>query len=192
MKLAILASGEGRTFQNVFDHQLQMKPNWQLTAVITDNPKAGIIARTANARLPLQIVSPKDFRNRSAWDEALASAIETTGADAVFLLGFLRQLGPAALKASRGQIFNVHPSLLPRHGGKGMYGRRVHEAVIASGDKQSGASIHRVNANYDEGHVLRCEVLNVQPGETPASLEERVRAVEGRLIVRFLDELAAP
>jgi phosphoribosylglycinamide formyltransferase 1 len=187
MKIVILASGAGQTFQNILDHQLRSHQRWQIISVITDNPKAGVIARAKAAGLPLQIVNPKDFSDFAAWDSALYSAIQASGADTVFLFGFLRRMGPLALTSCHGKIYNVHPSLLPRHGGKGMYGRRVHEAVITAKDLQTGVTIHRVNANYDEGQVLKRAFVKVLPGDTAEKLEERVKAVEVQSIIEFLN-----
>jgi folate-dependent phosphoribosylglycinamide formyltransferase PurN len=96
------------------------------------------------------------------------------GANLICLAGYLRLLPTEVLEAFPGRVLNIHPALLPRHGGKGMYGMRVHEAVLASGDKETGASVHFVTERYDEGGVILQRRCNVEPGDTPETLAARV------------------
>jgi phosphoribosylglycinamide formyltransferase-1 len=124
-------------------------------------------------------------------DVALAGALSESGVEWVILSGYLRKLGPRTLAAFNRRILNIHPALLPRHGGQGMFGRRVHEAVIACGDAVSGASVHLVDEEYDHGQVLARIEIPVRRDETPASLEERVMAVEGGFFVSTLQAIAA-
>jgi phosphoribosylglycinamide formyltransferase-1 len=122
-------------------------------------------------------------------DGLAAAALREARADWVILSGYLRKLGPKVLGAYPHRILNIHPALLPDFGGPGMYGRRVHEAVIASGVTKSGASVHFVDDEYDHGEVVARETLEIQPGETPQSLEARVMAIEPALFVRTLQQL---
>ncbi len=124
-------------------------------------------------------------------DRRLAAALSEAGVDWVLLAGYLRKLGPSTLTAFRDRILNIHPSLLPKFGGPGMYGRRVHEAVIASGERESGASVHLVDEAYDHGAVLAQARVPVLPGDTAESLEKRVMAVEPKLYVDLLRDVAA-
>ena len=107
------------------------------------------------------------------------------------LSGYLRKLGPRVLEAFEGRILNIHPALLPRHGGAGMYGRRVHEAVVAAGDAKSGASVHVVDGEYDHGEVLARVEVPVLAGDTAGHLEVRVTAAEPALLVETLKNIAA-
>ncbi|HEY7851516.1 MAG TPA: phosphoribosylglycinamide formyltransferase [Caulobacteraceae bacterium] len=122
-------------------------------------------------------------------DERLAEALNGAGADLVILSGYLRKLGPLTLAAFEGRILNIHPALLPRHGGAGMFGRRVHEAVIAAGDAMSGASVHLVDGEYDHGVVLARVEVPVLAGDTAQSLEARVTAAEPALLVETLKSM---
>lgn len=127
----------------------------------------------------------------AAADLNLSQALERAGAELVILSGYLRKLGPVTLKAFAGRILNIHPALLPKHGGQGMYGRRVHEAVIAAGEAVSGASVHLVDGEYDHGAVIARVEVPVLPGETAQSLEERVMAAEPPLFIDTLIRIAA-
>jgi phosphoribosylglycinamide formyltransferase-1 len=124
-----------------------------------------------------------------AADHRLAAVLREAGVDWVLLAGYLRKLGPVTLTAFRDRILNIHPSLLPRFGGQGMYGRRVHEAVIAAGDRESGASVHVVDEEYDHGVVLAQARVPVLPGDTADTLEKRVMAAEPGLYVDLLKSI---
>lgn len=126
-----------------------------------------------------------------AADRKLADALVAAGADLVILSGYLRRLGPATLSAFAGRVLNIHPALLPKYGGEGMYGRRVHEAVIAAGETVSGASVHAVDGDYDHGPVLARIELPVLAHDTPESLETRVIAAEPGLFVETLRRITA-
>ena len=109
-----------------------------------------------------------------------------SGANLVVLAGYLQKVGKLTLKAYQGRIINTHPSLLPKHGGKGMYGRRVHQAVLDSGDTETGVTIHHVTNDYDTGDIIAQCVVPVIPGDTVTSIEERVKKVEKRMICEVI------
>jgi len=124
-----------------------------------------------------------------AADRRLADALSAANVDWVLLAGYLRKLGPVTLAAFRDRILNIHPSLLPKFGGQGMYGRRVHEAVIASGEPISGASVHLVDEEYDHGAVLAQMRVPVMADDTAESLEKRVMAAEPGLYLELLKQI---
>jgi phosphoribosylglycinamide formyltransferase-1 len=123
-------------------------------------------------------------------DVRLAEALTAARINLVILSGYLRKLGPTTLAAFKGQILNIHPALLPKYGGAGMYGRRVHAAVIAAGDAYSGASVHLVDDEYDHGRVIAQVEIAVLAGDTPETLEARVMAAEPKLFVDTLARIA--
>jgi phosphoribosylglycinamide formyltransferase 1 len=123
-------------------------------------------------------------------DARLADALSASGADLVILSGYLRKLGPRTLEAFHGRVLNIHPALLPDFGGQGMYGRRVHEAVLAAGVPFTGASVHVVDEAYDHGPVVAQQRVPVRPGETAESLEARVMSAEPKLFVETLQRIA--
>jgi phosphoribosylglycinamide formyltransferase-1 len=127
----------------------------------------------------------------AAADLRLSQALGRAGADLVILSGYLRKLGPATLRAFAGRILNIHPALLPKYGGRGMYGRRVHEAVIAAGEAVSGASVHLVDGEYDHGAVIAQVEVPVVQSDTAQSLEARVVAAEAPLFVATLQRITS-
>ena len=122
-------------------------------------------------------------------DTALAQALGDAGVELVLLSGYLRKLGPATLAAYHNRILNIHPALLPKFGGQGMYGRRVHDAVLAAGEARTGASVHLVDGEYDHGAVLAQVEVPVLPGDTAASIEARVTRAEPELFVQTLQKI---
>ncbi len=130
-------------------------------------------------------------KSPEAADERLATALADADIEVVVLSGYLRKLGPRTLAAFRNRILNIHPALLPRHGGPGMYGRRVHAAVLAAGDRVSGATVHLVDAEYDHGEAIARVEVPILLGDGPADVERRVMAVEPGLFVETLQRLAA-
>jgi phosphoribosylglycinamide formyltransferase-1 len=125
-----------------------------------------------------------------AADARIAEAMAAHGVELVVLSGYLRKLGPAMLARYAGRILNIHPGPLPAFGGEGMYGRRVHEAVLAAGAPESGITIHLVDEEYDHGAQVAARAIPVAPGDTPETLEARVRAAEPGFFVETLQRLA--
>lgn len=124
------------------------------------------------------------------FDAAICALLDNHEINLIVTAGYMKKIGPRTLESYAGQIINVHPSLLPRHGGKGMYGRAVHEAVLASGDHVSGASVHVVTAEYDEGPVIGRRVVAVEPDDTVESLSRRVLMAEHLLLPEVVQDLA--
>ena len=132
-------------------------------------------------------MSSKTHPDGTALDVTICDALENSQTDLVVLAGYMKKLGPRVLSRFENRIINVHPSLLPKHGGKGLYGTRVHEAVIAAGEKVSGATVHFVNAEYDKGDILRQESIELVEDETADSLSQRVHKIEYRLLLETID-----
>ncbi len=169
-KIAVLASGEGTTLQALMEA-------CNVVLVISNNSDSGALRRARQ----LDVQDLYIGKTASPDAETLAS-LEAAGADLVVLAGYMQKVGPLTLKAYRGRVINTHPSLLPKHGGKGMYGRRVHQAVLDSGDTETGVTIHHVTDEYDTGDIIDQIVIPVIPGDTVLSIEERLKAVEKQLL----------
>jgi phosphoribosylglycinamide formyltransferase-1 len=154
--------------------------------VIGNNGDAAALTFARNRDIPSFHVSAKVCGDETLADAAIAETLARHGVELVILSGYMRKLGPRTLQAFRNRVLNIHPALLPRHGGQGMYGARVHAAVVAAGEQESGATIHLVDELYDHGAILAQARVPVLPGDTAADVEARVRAIEPELYVATL------
>jgi phosphoribosylglycinamide formyltransferase-1 len=159
-------------------------------AAISNNAEAPALTIARSYGVPTYHLSQTKIGPTGDLDGAILMALEAAETEIVVLAGYLRKLGPKTLARFRGHILNVHPALLPKFGGRGMHGLRVHEAVIAAGQHVSGASIHLVEAEYDTGPVLAQQVVPVETGETPAELASRITEIEPQLFVQTLRAIA--
>ena len=175
----MFASGSGSNFQALSDAEARGAP-WRIRLLVTDRPAVGALDRAKRIGIEGHVV-PVSGRPPEVVGEETLALLERVGAQVIFLTGYLRLLPSAVVRAYRRRILNIHPALLPSFGGKGMYGRRVHEAVLTSGARVSGATVHFVDERYDEGPMLAQWTVPVFPDDTPESLAARVLAVEHRL-----------
>lgn len=148
----------------------------EVALVLSNRADAGALTLARGRGIPAEVLA--DPADGAEWVERLT----TRSIDLVVLAGYLKLVPKAVVEAWSGRILNIHPSLLPRHGGPRMYGRRVHEAVLADGDMESGATVHLVDEAYDRGAILAQARVPVLPGDTPDTLAARVLAVEHRLL----------
>lgn len=172
IRIAILASGSGTNAQRLMEH-FHLHPVAEVSLVACDRPRAGVVQRAWDMGVPCYLFNGSDLK-----DGTVQREMEGANIDLVVLAGFMRLLPPDLVRAWPDRILNIHPSLLPKYGGKGMYGDRVHEAVLEAGEKESGITIHLVNERYDEGRVLKQVSCPVLPGDDAAALAERVHALE--------------
>lgn len=172
-KLAIMASGSGSNAEN-FIHFFRDHPRIMVALIISGKPGAYVLERAKKAGIPGVVLNPGAAGDRGEVERIF----DQYRIDAVVLAGYMKLIPPWLIKRYPGKIFNIHPALLPKFGGKGMYGMHVHRAVIAAGEKKSGISIHLVNEAYDEGRVLFQASLDVLPQDTPESLAEKVKKLE--------------
>ncbi len=142
--------------------------------VISNNSASGALERARRAGIPCFHISSKQFSAEEALGIAIADTLENHGVDLVILAGYMKIVGPEILRRFRGRVLNIHPALLPKFGGKGMYGRFVHEAVLAAGEKESGPTVHLVDEIYDHGRILAQAIIPVLQGDTPDTLADRV------------------
>ncbi len=187
MRLGFLASNSGSSMRAIV--AAMEAGTLAATAALVVSNKPGARALTFAAEHHIATCVIRTAKNAEAADERLADALKAAGVDLVVLSGYLRKLGPQTLNRFRNRILNIHPALLPRHGGRGMYGRSVHEAVLAAGDRVSGATVHLVDEEYDHGEAVARAEIPVLPGDTAADLESRVTAVEPELFVVTLRRL---
>jgi formyltetrahydrofolate-dependent phosphoribosylglycinamide formyltransferase len=186
-RVAVLASGGGSNLGALFDHfdALGAATPAHVALVASNQPSAGALARAAARRVPTAVIdTPGDA-------DALLAVLRAHDTDLVVLAGYLKLVPAAVTDAFAGRIVNVHPALLPRHGGHGMYGARVHRAVLAAGDTESGATVHLVDAAYDRGAAIVQAHVPVVPGDTADTLAARVLRSEHFVLPRAVAALAA-
>jgi len=172
IRIAILASGSGTNAQRLVEH-FNDRPDAQVVLIGCDQPSAGVVQRAWDVGVPLYLFNGTQLRSGDVLRELQGQRV-----DLVVLAGFLRLIPATLIAAYPRRIINLHPSLLPNYGGKGMYGHHVHEAVLAAGETESGITIHYVNERFDEGeHIARfaCPVL---ADDTPESLAARIHELE--------------
>jgi len=174
--IAVLVSGSGRHLENFARLATEGSLDVEISLALCDRSGVGAIDRARAANLPLTILDGQRKLDNEAFGVAAWDAIRASGARTVILAGFLRLL-PIA-EDYRGRILNIHPSLLPAFGGKGFYGDRVHEAVLARGCKVTGCSVHLVEEEFDTGPILLQRWCAVEPGDTPPDLAQRVFELE--------------
>ena len=188
-RFAVLISGNGSNLQALID-EVHAKEIAEIVLVLSDRADAYGLIRAEKAGIPAFFVDPKEYPDRQEYHLALLRMVLEAKADFVVLAGYLRILTKPWIDIFPNRILNIHPSLLPRHCGKGYYGLKVHEAVLAAGDIESGATVHFVDEGTDTGPVLYQERVKVAADETPESLQQKVLAVEHRLLVKAAAELA--
>lgn len=178
LNLACLCSGSGTNLQAIIDGIEAGRLPARITAVISNEPGAQALERARRHGLPAFLVDHRGFAKREAFESKLAEIIDRQEARLVCLCGFMRILTPWFVERYPNRILNIHPALLPKHGGRGFYGHKVHQAVLAAGEKESGCTVHFVDAQVDHGPVILQRRVPVLPGDTPESLARRVLAEE--------------
>ncbi len=182
--LALFISGTGGNALNLLAACREGRVPARPVLGLASTPKAGGIARLEAEGLPVAVVVRKDFDSDEAFSEACYRAAENAGANLICLCGWLKKL--TVPRRWEGRILNIHPGLLPRFGGPGLYGMHVHRAVLAAGEAESGATVHLVDAEYDHGRILAQARVPVHPGDTPEELQKRVYAAEMDLYPRAI------
>jgi phosphoribosylglycinamide formyltransferase 1 len=183
LKIGILASHGGSSMKAILQAIADDSLRAGVCVVICNNSDAPALAHARMLGIPSYHLSQAKLGADADVDLAIVETLRGCGAELVVLSGYLRKLGPRMLDSYRSRILNIHPALLPRHGGRGMYGRRVHEAVIAAGERTSGITIHLVDEEYDCGKVLARWEVPVEVGDTPATLAKRIEALEPQFFV---------
>ncbi|MEZ4414274.1 MAG: phosphoribosylglycinamide formyltransferase [Gemmatimonadota bacterium] len=191
IRVGVLASGGGTTFQALLDH-VRAQPDrcWSVSVLLSDRPSAGALERARTAGIPSAVV-PVTGRSESDLTADLLGRLEDADVTVVALAGYLRLVPAPVVRAYRNRMLNVHPALLPSFGGKGMYGDHVHEAVLSSGVRLTGPTVHWVTDEYDRGRSLAQWPVPVRAGDTVERLRDRVQAAERALYPHVLDRVCA-
>jgi phosphoribosylglycinamide formyltransferase-1 len=190
LRLGFLASHGGSNVQAILDACSEGRLDAEPRVVISNNSNAPVLERARKASIAAVYLSSQTHPDPDRLDEAILATLDGHDVNLVVLAGYMRKLGPKTLARFRGRIVNIHPALLPKFGGQGMYGRRVHEAVLAAGERVTGATVHLVDEEYDHGPVLAQREVAVMADDTPDTLAARVLEVEHALYVETLRRIA--
>jgi formyltetrahydrofolate-dependent phosphoribosylglycinamide formyltransferase len=189
-KVAVFCSGSGSNLQALLDAEVQGVLAAKVVLVISNRKDAPALERARRAGKEAVYLSPRNFEHEEAYARALLGLLARLGVTLVCLAGYLKKLPAAFVDAYAGRIVNIHPGPIPEFGGPGMYGHKVHEAVIASGLRMSGPTVHFVDEEYDHGPVIAHVPVEVQADDTPDTLAARVLKAEHSLYPRVVAAIA--
>jgi phosphoribosylglycinamide formyltransferase-1 len=189
LNIGFLASHNGSSMRAIVHATEHHVVKAEAKIVISNNAQSPALEFAREHKIPTKHLSATSLGGQDT-DEAIESALVEAGVDTLVLSGYMRKLGPRVLARFAGRILNIHPGLLPRFGGQGMYGMNVHKAVIASGERTSGITIHLVDEEYDHGAQIASRKVLLMPGDTPETLAARVQASEPEFFVEILRKLA--
>ncbi len=184
LNIAVFASGRGSNFQALHHAIKDDAEKARIAVVISNNSDAGALVAARSFHIPAIHLSQKQYSSNAEFVEAILRTLESFQVTLIVLAGYMKKIAPEVIGKYRNRIINIHPALLPAFGGQGMYGLRVHEAVIAAGEKISGATVHIVDEEFDHGKIILQESVPVEPNDTPETLAERVLKVEHTLLPR--------
>jgi len=190
MNIVVFASHGGSDLQAIIDGCKDRQINAAVVAVISNNGDSMALERAGREGIPAYHLSAKKSGSEEILAGEILEVLANHKTNMIFLAGYMRMLHVSVLEKYSGRIFNIHPALLPKYGGKGMYGMNVHRAVIAAREKESGVTIHRVDAEYDSGEIVAQTTVPVEAGDTPETLAARVLEREHSFLVEVIAGIA--
>lgn len=189
VNLAVFISGDGSNLQSLIDAAKAGRLSAKIVLVVSSRADAFGLKRARREGIDSVVYKVKDYPSPEAAETELLKILEHYKVDFIALAGYMKMIPVSVIQRYKDKITNIHPALLPQYGGKGMYGHFVHEAVLASRDKESGATVHLVDEMYDHGKILMQEKVPVMPDDTPESLAERVLKIEHKIYPIALEQL---
>jgi len=183
-RIAIFASGSGSNAQKIMEH-FKRSPDAEVVLVLTNNPQAYVLQRADNFEVPSHIFTRSEFYER----DDIIKLLKNLQVDLIVLAGFLWLVPPSLLKAFPNKIINLHPSLLPKYGGAGMYGDHVHKAVLANKEDESGITIHFVDEQFDEGEIIHQSKFKIEPGDNLEMIKFKGQQLEHLHFPRVVENL---
>jgi phosphoribosylglycinamide formyltransferase-1 len=182
--IAIFASGEGTNAQRIIDY-FKTSDKITVSLIVSNKPNANVLKRAAQSNIASYIIDKTDFNERSTTVELL----KNKKIDLIVLAGFLWMIPENLIKAFPNKIINIHPALLPKFGGAGMYGSKVHRAVLEAKEKQSGISIHFVNEKYDEGKIISQHTCSIEAADNEETLAQKIQLLEHEYFPKVIEAL---
>lgn len=191
MRLAILVSGGGSNMQSIIDSTKIgiLRGLAQVILVISNNPNAYALERTKNENIKSVCVERKNFNDEKSFNNAILKELKNADVGLVCLAGYMRMIGHEIIKTYHGRMLNIHPALLPKFGGKGMYGRYVHEAIVKAKESKSGATVHFVEEEYDTGDIIIQQEVEVFESDTAKDIAKRVLVVEHKIYPKAIKKV---
>ena len=183
-QIAIFASGAGSNAREIIRY-FRNHPSYRISLIVCNKPGAGVLQIADDEKIPALMLEKEPFFRGDAYVGSLKEA----DIDFIVLAGFLWKIPDALIKAYPGKIVNIHPALLPKYGGKGMYGVHVHKSVIAAGEKESGITIHYVDEYYDHGQPIFQSMVAIDPTDTPESLAAKIHQLEHKYYPVVIEEI---
>ena len=183
-RIAIFASGSGSNAQKIMEH-FKRNADAEVVLILTNNPQAYVLQRADNFEIPSHIFTRNEFYNT----EDVINLLKNLQVDLIVLAGFLWLVPPSLLNAFPNKVINLHPALLPKFGGKGMYGDNVHKAVLAAGEEESGITIHFANVQFDEGEIIHQSRFKIEPGDNLEMVKFKVQQLEHQHFPKVIENL---
>lgn len=191
LRIAVFASHGGSNLQALIDGCAAGQIDGEIVLVVSNNSKAFALERARNHHIDTLVMTDSAFAAPEDYADELAARLLRRRVNLICLAGYMKMIPRRIIEQYRNKIVNIHPALLPKHGGKGMFGIHVHKAVIAAGDKETGVTIHLVNEVYDDGRIVAQGRVGVLEGDTPESLQERVLELEHQLYPETVAKIAS-
>ncbi len=178
INMAVFASGSGSNFINLFNKTTNSKLNGKIVLLVSNNPNSGAVKFAKNSDISVKIINKFRYKNKTTINKEYKSSLKENKIDLILLAGFMKKIPVDLIKIYRNKILNIHPSLLPKYGGKGFFGMNVHNAVFNSNEKFSGATVHYVNKDYDRGPILIQKKVEIQSCKGPNEIAKKVLKIE--------------
>ena len=182
LTIAVFASGRGSNFDALQRTILKEHFPARIAVVISNNSQAGVLELARSYNIPAVHLSQRQFSTAEEFQQKILSVLHDHTVNFIVLAGYMKRIDQAIIRAFRQRIINIHPALLPKYGGEGMYGMRVHEAVLKASEKFSGATVHMVDEEYDHGKILLQDIVEIENDESPETLAAKVLKVEHRIL----------
>ncbi|MFC1541185.1 phosphoribosylglycinamide formyltransferase [Candidatus Latescibacterota bacterium] len=190
LRIGVLASGGGSNLQSIIDRSLDSSLNGEVVLVVSNNSKAKALERARNHGINGLHISSFTEGSQEEADKRICDEMLAHDVDLIVLAGYMKSIGSELIDTFEGRIINIHPALLPKFGGKGMYGMNVHRAVVAAGETESGPTVHYVDGKYDHGEIISQRKIPVYPDDTPEELQKRVLVEEHKIFPEVIQKLS--